>query len=87
MPMMKMGSHRLPELMVIGPMLDALAISTIESEIASRIDRKGPEHVEEAREHRIDDAAEEAGDEPDQRAEDQADDVAAPAISSELRPP
>ena len=48
-------------------------ISTIESEMASRIDREGPEHVEEARQHDIDDAAEEAGDKAEQRRQGQAD--------------
>ncbi len=36
MPMMKIGSHSEPDLMVIGPILKPSAISTIESEIARR---------------------------------------------------
>ena len=36
MPMMKIGSQRLPAAIVIGPMSMPLLISTIESEIASR---------------------------------------------------
>ena len=63
MPMMKIGSHRLPELIVIGPMIDALADQHDRERDREQIDRKGPQHVEDAREHHVDDAAEKAGDE------------------------
>ena len=61
MPMMKIGSHRLPESMVIGPMVDALGDQHDRERDRQEIDRKGPEHVEDARQNDVDEAAEKAG--------------------------
>ena len=49
MPMMKIGSHRLPELMVIGPIVDALRDQHDRERDRQQIDREGPQHVEQAR--------------------------------------
>ena len=86
MPMMKIGSHSEPELDGDRADVDALGDQHDRERDGQQIDGKGPEHVEDARQHHVDDAAEEAGDQADERREDQVKTVAAPAISSELQP-
>ena len=71
--MMKIGSHRLPDSMVMGPIIDALGDQHDRERNRQEIDRESPEHVEDARQDDIDDAAEKAGGEADDRREEQRD--------------
>ncbi len=74
MPMMKMGSQSEPDSMVIGPMSIPSAIKHDRQRNGEKIDRECPENVEDARQHRVDDAAEEAGGEAEGSADQQCHD-------------
>ena len=58
MPMMKIGSHRLPDFDGDGAEIDALRDEHDRERDRQEIDREGPEHVEDARQDRVGDAAE-----------------------------
>ena len=88
MPMMKIGSAQAAGLDRDRADVDALADQHDRQRDGQQIDRKGPEHVEQARQHHVDDAAEKAGDEADDASPGPGVmTVATPAMKSELRPP
>ena len=67
MPMMKIGSSRLPDSSVIGPMRQPARDQHGREADREQVDRERPDDVEQAREDTVDDAAEEAGDDADDR--------------------
>ena len=73
MPMIRIGSHRLPEVILIGPIASALRDQHDRQRDREQVDRKRPENIEQARQDEIDDSAEEAGDDAHQRRKHEAD--------------